>query len=81
MRLLANFLKELVSGSGSKKQIELADFDAAYHRFGFRWLPSGGNKLSPFAPDFLTLSKETVLPLVDMIGREVPANTNEKRGR
>lgn len=79
MRLLANFLKELVSGCGSKKQIELADFDTAYRRFGFRWLPSEVNTLFPFAPEFLTLPQEKILPLVDKIGREVTANANERK--
>jgi hypothetical protein len=70
MRLLANFLIELLSLHGDKKSIDLKDFADAYGTFqypGKRSIARGG----PFGQDFLKIANKEVLAAVATIGREV----------
>lgn len=69
MRLLANFLIELLSVHGEKKSIDLAEFADAYKAFCY----SGKRPIarcSPFDKDFLSTADDEVLAAVETIGRE-----------
>jgi hypothetical protein len=79
MRLLANFLEEVLAIAGTKKEITLEDFAEAYSMFRFR--PELKRvELSPFSPGFLKLPRKHVLEMTMLIGKEEPV-TPPRRAR
>jgi hypothetical protein len=70
MRLLSNFLIELLAKHGEKKRIELSDFADAYKTFSY---PNKGRTaiLDPFDKDFMKIADSTVLAAVARIGLDV----------
>lgn len=83
LRLLANFLEEVMAISGDKEELQLADFANAYETFRFR---PGLEHISfePFGDDFLRLRKKAVLRQVALIksgSSQITGPKANRRGR
>jgi hypothetical protein len=68
MRLLANFLQQLLSVAGHKDNIGLEDFEEAYELFSFKPVLDGV-PLRPFSTGFLEAPKAKVLGAVNQMVR------------
>ncbi len=78
MRLLANFLIEVLS-SAKKGKLTLEDFEAAHAKFCLK-SRDAKTLVTPFSNNFLNFATEDVLCQVDEIGR-APEEFSEKRGK
>lgn len=78
MRLLANFLIEVLS-SAKKSKLTMEDFEAAHAKFCLK-SKDANTSVTPFSPNFLNVPTADVLSLVEEIGR-APEDIPEKRGK